>query len=856
MSGPGRKALLCEQDPSIVTGIDFILVNPAARRELSVFFVLDPDALDQRPVNTALVPIEFSATITGVEDGRGIGVDDIAWATATAPDGSTRTVLFILAAEDGGFQNYRLALTDTPADGGDPRLDPFCAAAVFSFKQGCPTGFDCRRLHACPPEERVDWPVDYLARDFESFRQALMAFSAQRYPDWAERIPADLGGMIAELMAALGDEMSYVQDFYSGEGLLQTLTQRRSLHAMARLVDYVPDPGQAATTLLSVNIDPAVANVVAVPAGAIVWALPDGEVPVPFEVGAGLSDIRAGTTYAVRRDWADIAFHVVDPEAPCLPAGTREIFLAGDALLQPPFPPGVVAGDIGGYWVGRKLAIETRPLDPAEPARRFVVTVDEPPRSLVDPLADGGPVTVTRVHFRAEDAQGHELDASRGFATAALVPAVAGRTVVELCRMGAGVPAGFEDATRIVERQGPFDNARGRRTLLARHSLARTAIEGLGWMLPADASAIAPRLRPEVAIDEIDPALGPAPVREWAVVDDPLSLDERDRGASLEPGQWREIAVHERAGVRHAHVDYASDAGYTVRFGDNRFGRAPEVGNVFRLTYRTGPGAAANLPQDSMAALAHPAGLAGAGPPMPASVVRVRNILAVTDGRDPESSEIVKRIAPEAYRAILFRAVRDEDYREQAERLDWVQQAGAVSRWTGSWMTTFVTPDPRNAFSLSPEARAELVARLDCVRQVGRDVVVRDPVFLNVDLQIAICVRPGAYFGQVSEAIVRALTGPAGPGRPAPFFHPDRFTFGDPLLRAELEAAVAGVPGVLAVREMRYRLRDFRPYVAFDTPRIEAGSDRIIRLRNDPDRPGHGTLAIYDDVIPDAEAAA
>jgi hypothetical protein len=142
------------------------------------------------------------------------------------------------------------------------------------------------------------------------------------------------------------------------------------------------------------------------------------------------------------------------------------------------------------------------------------------------------------------------------------------------------------------------------------------------------------------------------------------------------------------------------------------------------------------------------------------------------------------------------------------------------------------------------------------VRQVGRDVVVRDPVFLNVDLQIAICVRPGAYFGQVSGAIVRALAGPAGPGRPAPFFHPDSFTFGDPLLRAELEAAVAGVPGVLAVREIRYRLRDFRPYVPFDTPRIEAGSDRIIRLRNDPDRPGHGTLAIYDDVIPDAEAAA
>jgi hypothetical protein len=853
--GAGRRQLIAEQNPSLVTGIDFVLINPADRRQLSVFFVIDPDDLDQRPVNTGLVPVEFSVTIIGVEDGREVGVADVAWATATAPGGGQRTVLLVLAEEDGGFQNFRLALTDTPADSGASRLDPFAAETTFSFKQGCPTGFDCRRIGECLPEARVDWPVDYLARDFESFRQALMAFSAQRYPDWAERIPADFGGMVAELLAALGDEFSYVQDFFGREGFWDTLTQRRSLHAHARLVDYFPDPGQSATTLLSVGVDPAVPGIVLVPAGAAVWAILDGEEPVPFEVGTGLADMRAGTLYPVRGDWADMPMHVVDPERPCLPAGARELFVAGNSLLQAPFPPGVVAGDIAGYWVGRRVAIETRPTDPAEPQRRFIAIIDEPVQAIVDPLAPGGPITVTRLHFRAEDVQDFEIDKSRGFVTATLVPAIAGRSVVELCRMGAAVPPGFEEAIRIVERNGAFDNLVGERTLLARHSLVRTAPEGLGWTLPPDASPIAPRMRPEVAIDEIDPALGPATVREWPVVDDPLSLDERDRGTSLEPGQWREIAVHERMGVRLAHVDYAADAGWTIRFGDNRFGRAPEEGNVFRITYRTGPGKAANLPPDTVTALAHPAGLAGAGPVLPATIASVRNPLAITDGRDPEPTEIVKRIAPEAYRAILFRAVRDEDYREQAERLPWVQQAGAVSRWTGSWMTTFVTPDPRDAFVVTPEQRAELVERINCVRQVRRDVVVRDPVFLNVDLKIAICLRPGAYFGQVSEAVIRALVGPQRPGWPAPFFDPDNFTFGDPLLRTELEARIAGVPGVLAVPEIRYRLRDFADYAVFDTPRVETGSGRIIRLRNDPDRPGHGTLAVYDRHIP-AEAGA
>ena len=157
----------------------------------------------------------------------------------------------------------------------------------FSFKQGCPSDFDCKPRHDCPEEALVDWPVDYLARDFESLRNALLEFSAQRYPDWQERIPADVGGMIAELMAALGDELSYVQDRYAREGYLETLSQRRSLAEFARLVDYQLDEGLSPRTWLQLTVQKVEDDGEApqhvgmtVVAGSRVWADLEGQTPI------------------------------------------------------------------------------------------------------------------------------------------------------------------------------------------------------------------------------------------------------------------------------------------------------------------------------------------------------------------------------------------------------------------------------------------------------------------------------------------------------------------------------------------------------------------------------------------------
>jgi hypothetical protein len=135
---------------------------------------------------------------------------------------------------------------------------------------------------------------------------------------------------------------------------------------------------------------------------------------------------------------------------------------------------------------------------------------------------------------------------------------------------------------------------------------------------------------------------------------------------------------------------------------------------------------------------------------------------------------------------------------------------------------------------------------LDAVRQVGREVYVNDPIYVNLDLVIRICVEPTAYIGEVIERVIEALTvEKSGLYEALPFFHPDNFTFGTPLYRASLEAAVQNVPGVRAVDAIQIQARGITEWREF-AENIFAVSDRqILRLQNDLRFPERGSLRVY-----------
>jgi hypothetical protein len=422
-----------------------------------------------------------------------------------------------------------------------------------------------------------------------------------------------------------------------------------------------------------------------------------------------------------------------------------------------------------------------------------------------------------------------------------IVLATAGETITEFfsIRTNENIPPQQTDNVGLaVERQGPLDDVACQRSVTFLYSLKQTETRGLGWLGELHDA------RPEVELQEVNAAdlqpLIPPQIWEWQRT----LLDARGFEDEFTPddGTWRRITGFRRIGEVIEHLDYVSGSGFTIRFGDGEFGRTPPNKTVFRVRYRTGSGTKANLPADTVVNLKNPedetqVDLAGV-------LAAVTNPLPIINGVDPEDAAVIKQLAPEAFRAITFHAVRPEGYAEIAERLPWVQRAGARFRWTGSWLSTFVTADPLGAFELSPERRTELENLMDCVRQAGREVFIRNPRFVNIDLEIKICVEPFAYAGQVKARVLEALVGRKGMRPTKGFFDPDNFTFGTPLRRAALEAAIQDVAGVRGVEKMRIRARGITELRDFEELTFNMGHDQVIRLQNDPLFPERGSLRI------------
>jgi len=800
-----------------LTGIDFIQVD-ASQTLLTIFLQHDVLPPAVAAALTALDPARVSITAEGQVAPASVAV--LANVTPLPPPVDGRATLQFEVAEPGGFGWYRLNI-DSPV------IDPFYNDVRFTFKAACPSDLDCAAAPPpCPDVPSVDFPVDYRARDFWSFRQALLDFAAARYPDWQDRSVADIGMMVTELLAALGDSLAYGQDRIAAESRLATATQRRSLRHLARLVDYPLDDGQGAFAWLDVTATAAVA----VDAGTPVC---DAQQQVFFEVGKGLRDTPLAAPplppippvpYPIDPARNQLLPHLWDENATCLPAGSTTLELQGAhaALLQP---------ELVIDPVGRWVLLHTRPATQELPERRLAVRIVEATDD-VDPLL-AQPIT----RLRWDVPTPFELDLDTLALRGNLLPATAGLTSTQRLRIGPMVdPLDPEpDLPQAVERIGlnsvlcypkpgsPEDLASRVKFLW---SLPDSDSTPLTWQPIATAAGIA--MRPEVDL-----------VRDgdgtWSWLDALVGQETAAPTArvfTLEDGVYRRVVGFERLGRLTELVDYAGGDGMTVRFGDGEFGMAPPAGAKFTARWRLGNGSRTNVAADTL--VLFPDGL-------PPGVAAVSNPLAASGGRDPESADSIRTNAPEAYRALTYRAVKPADYEAIAERLPWVQQAGAVVRWTGSWPTVFTTPDPLDEVGLPAVQRTELEQLLDRVRQAGREAKVRDPRYADIDLEIRLCVAANAYRAEVEAAALRALFGPRGD---TGFFGPDNFRFGTPLSRSALVATLQAVPGVRAVEGMRVRRRGWFDWRDFPEFELKVGLDELVRVANDRQLPTRGAVRL------------
>jgi predicted phage baseplate assembly protein len=235
----------------------------------------------------------------------------------------------------------------------------------------------------------------------------------------------------------------------------------------------------------------------------------------------------------------------------------------------------------------------------------------------------------------------------------------------------------------------------------------------------------------------------------------------------------------------------------------------------------------------------------------------VRNPLAARDGADPETIEEVRQHAPAAFHAEQFRAVTEGDYALAARKMPDVAEAVATFRWTGSWHTVFVGIDPRRREDLvtEPGGRTRLAEAferrvrgfLTRYRLAGYDLEIRSAEYVPLEIDLELCVAPGHFRDDVVAAVLRALSARVNPDASRGFFHPDHFTFNQPVYLSQLYAAVEAVEGVDSVVVTR-----FQRYGEMENGELEAGflpigPWQIARLDNDPNFMENGVLHVAAD---------
>ncbi len=263
---PERRALVRDSERAL-DGIDFVEVIDSEaedapgvpRQQLLALRFLKAVPED---LTAGHVTISGGIRITGIgvdwafpladfteDDPAAVSPEERAFLAGWRTGDGDRDRFFIVRTDAAGdYSPYRLELEDPSTDSNAPALDPRLSSVTLYFKVECAADLDCRVDRSCPETELTEPSLSYLAKDYASFRRLMLDRLAAVTPEWTERNPADLGVTLVELLAHVGDRLSYAQDAAATEAYLGTARQRISVRRHARLVDYSLREGTSAQT--------------------------------------------------------------------------------------------------------------------------------------------------------------------------------------------------------------------------------------------------------------------------------------------------------------------------------------------------------------------------------------------------------------------------------------------------------------------------------------------------------------------------------------------------------------------------------------------------------------------------------
>jgi hypothetical protein len=802
----------------------------------------------------------------------------------------------------GDFSTYVLRL-QTAANNVEPPVGfaPVLSAIEFSFKVSCPSDFDCRKQTLCQTFMPPSPNIDYLAKDYASFRQVLLDRLSLLMPDWRERSPADLQVALVELLAYVGDRLSYEQDAVATEAYLGTARRRVSVRRHARLVDYSMHDGCNARGWVAVTAAATPGSqgeVLPGPApgrhgmllltGSAKQGLLVAVKDVQGELARGATPFETMHDLRLYAEHNELHFHTWGDARCCLPRGSTGATLEGHH-------PHLKVGDV--LILQEVRGPKTGEPEDASPARRHAVRLSHVVSTkagtpLIDPVGDSGPVEITEIQWDAADALPFPLcisseyvndkgtretvsDVSVAFGNVVL--ADHGRTVdpAALPPVPQADPDLFWSAPSPdrCKPAGPEPVLPRYRPRLEKGPVTQAARYGTEMLfeLTFAAPPAAPDLVAAFAANGVALRAGALSIQggdgEWSVSDGNVAFRllaadgrlrvERPAGPARDTMRWTashvvpSVLLAEASGAtdlwiprrdllgsldidKHFVLEVEEGGEATLRFGDDRCGRRPDSGTEFSATYRVGNGRAGNIGAETIRRVVNEA--------LPKDlVIGLRNPMPAVGGLEPESIEDVRKNAPEAFR-IQERAVTAEDYAAMAERHPGVQKAAATLRWTGSWYTVFVTIDRKGGLPVDAAFETEIRQHLEKYRMAGHDLEVDGPRYVSLEIGLEVCVAADHFQSDVKAALLELFSNRALPGGRCGLFHPDNFTFGQPVFLSPLYAAAQAVPGVVWVRVKTFERQGTPSRLALGAGKLVLGRLEIARLDNDPNYPERGVL--------------
>src|SRR5258708_4137324 len=177
-------------------GLDYAEVGspegPDDQRTITVFF------LGKAPKKFEMANL----VLTGGRRIRDVRITDLR--VMRLKDPTLDDYLEVEVNKSGDFSPYTLSVVETDDLGRSTEMpmagfDSRYRQVTFSFKASCPSDLDCKQPCGCPPPERDEPDINYLAKDYESFRQLILDRPSQGMPACSETHVPAISVTLAEL---------------------------------------------------------------------------------------------------------------------------------------------------------------------------------------------------------------------------------------------------------------------------------------------------------------------------------------------------------------------------------------------------------------------------------------------------------------------------------------------------------------------------------------------------------------------------------------------------------------------------------------------------------------------------------